>query len=106
MNDPQFVEAARFLAQKAILERGDDFDRLLDYMTERVLARKFREKERRVAKHTYNDFRGYYKSNTEDALQLLAMGESELEEALSVVESGALTMLANQLLNLDEVLNK
>ena len=106
MNDPQFVEAARFLAQKAILERGDDFDRLLDYMTQRVLARKFREKERQVARQSYNDFRGYYESNAEDARQLLAIGESQPEEALPVVESAALTMLANQLLNLDEVLNK
>ena len=106
MNDPQFVEAARFLAQKAILERGDDFDRLLDYMTEHVLARKFRKNERQVARQSYNDFRGYYESNTEAARQLLAIGESQPEEALPVVESAALTMLANQLLNLDEVLNK
>ena len=106
MNDPQFVEASRFLAQKAILARGDDFDRLLDYMTERVLVRRFRQNERRVARHSYNDFRGYYELNPEDARQLVAVGESQPEEALPVVESAALTMLANQLLNLDEVLNK
>ena len=59
-----------------------------------------------LTRQSYNDFRGYYESNTEDARQLLAIGESQPEEALPVVESAALTMLANQLLNLDEVLNK
>jgi endonuclease/exonuclease/phosphatase family metal-dependent hydrolase len=32
MNDTQFVEASRFLAQRAMREAGDDFDRRLDYV--------------------------------------------------------------------------
>ena len=33
MNDPQFVEASRYLVQKAMREAGDEFDRRLDYVT-------------------------------------------------------------------------
>jgi len=106
MNDPQFVEAARFLAQKAILEKGDNFDQHLDYMTDRVLSRKFTKQERLVARNAYDDFQAYYNSNPDAAQSLIETGESTPEKDLSLAQSAALTMLANQLMNLDEVLNK
>ncbi len=106
MNDPQFVEAARYLAQTAMRESGDDLNQRLDYLTLRVLARELEDNEREVAKRAYNDFVNYYASHTDDAKNLLATGESKPEETLPVAESAALTMLANQLMNLDEVLNK
>ena len=106
MNDTQFVEASRYLAQKAMREAGDDFDRRLDYVTTRLLARDFGEKERAVAKRTYDGFIGFYSSNAEEAKKLLAAGDSPPDEALPVTESAAWTMLASQIMNLDEVLNK
>ena len=106
MNDPQFVEAARHLAQKAMREAGDDFDRQLDYLSTRLLARDFGEKERAVARRTYEGFVDYYGEHGQDAEKLLSTGESAPDEALPAVESAALTMVANQIINLDEVLNK
>ena len=106
MNDTQFVEASRYLAQRAMREAGDDFDPRLDYVTTRLLARDFSEKERAVAKRTYGGFIGFYSSNAEQAKKLLAVGESPPDEALPVTESAAWTMLASQMMNLDEVLNK
>ncbi len=106
MNDTQFVEASRYLAQKTLEEAGDDFDSQLDYMTLRLLARRLEEDERVVARRAYEDFLGYYRENRGDAGKLLATGESEPDQALPQVESAALTMLANQIMNLDEVLNK
>ena len=106
MNDTQFAEAARYLAQKAMQETGDGFDNRLDYMTLRLVARKFEEKERRVARQAYAKFLGYYQEDSGDASKLLATGESKPNPALPVAESAALTMLANQIMNLDEVLNK
>ncbi len=106
MNDPQFVEAARYLAQKAMREAGDDFDRQLDYMSTRLMARDFGEKERAVARRAYDSFVGYYSEHGQDAQKLLSTGESAPDEALPAAESAALTMVANQIINLDEVLNK
>ena len=87
-------------------EAGDDFDRRLDYVTTRLLAREFGEKERAVAKRTYDGFIGFYSSNVEEAKKLLAAGDSPPDEALPVTESAAWTMLASQIMNMDEVLNK
>ena len=106
MNDPQFVEASRYLAQRAMREAGDEFDRRLDYVTTRLLAREFTERERVIAKRTYDEFVDQYRDNAAEARSLLDVGDSPPDGALPVTESAAWTMLASQLMNLDEMLNK
>ncbi len=106
MNDTQFVEAARYLAQRAMREAGDDFDRRLDYVTIRLVARDFTDPERTVARRTYDRFLDLYGADMAEARRLLDVGDSAFDAALPVTDSAAWTMLASQLMNLDEVLNK
>ncbi len=106
MNDTQFVEAARYLAQRTMREAGDDFDRRLDYVTTRLLARHFSDPERAIAKRTYDRFFDLYRADAKGARSLLEVGDSPYDAALPEAESAAWTMLVNQLMNLDEVLNK
>ena len=63
MNDPQFVEASRHLAQRALRE-ADGFDARLDFVTGRLLARPFRGAERAVAERTYERLLEAYESDT------------------------------------------
>ena len=58
MNDPQFVEAARMLAQNALRASGADVNGAIDFMTVRVLARAFTPAERRIVLGAYEDFAG------------------------------------------------
>ncbi len=106
MNDTQFVEASRFLAQRAMREAGDDFDRRLDYVTTRLLARGFGDAERAVARQTYDGLIDLYGGDEAAARQLVDVGESAHDAGLPLDESAAWTMLASQLMNLDETLNK
>jgi hypothetical protein len=106
MNDPQFVEAARALAQRAIKEGGGTFESRLDWITMRVLSRRFRPEEVGVTRGAFEDLAAFYKANVEDAKKLLAVGESKRDETIHVSEHAAWTMLANQVMNLDEALNK
>ena len=106
MNDTQFVEASRFLAQRAMREAGDDFDRRLDYVTTRLLARDFDDTERAVARRTYDGLINLYGADEAAAKQLVDVGESAHDAGLPLDESAAWTMLASQLMNLDEALNK
>ncbi len=106
MNDTQFVEASRFLAQRAMREAGDDFDRRLDYVTTRLLSRPFDDSERAVARQTYDALIDLYRADEAGAKKLVATGESAHDAALPASESAAWTMLASQLMNLDEALNK
>ena len=70
LNDPQFVEAARHLAQRAILASRADIDRQFDFITSRLLARTLEIRERTIAKHAYQDYRTYYHSHPDDAKKL------------------------------------
>ena len=106
MNDTQYVEASRRLAQRAMREAGNDFDRRLDYVTTRLIARTFDDRERAVAKDTYRGLEALYGTDDDEARRLLEVGESGYDEALPQTESAAWTLLTSQLMNLDEVLNK
>jgi len=106
MNDTQFVEAARALAQRALRESNGNLDREIDFMSARLLARPFDEKEREIVKRAYQEFLAYYDSHPEDAQKLLSVGESKADLTAAVPQVAALTMVANQVMNLDEVFNK
>ena len=106
MNDPQFFEAARTLAQHALVAGRGDFDHELDFMAVRLLARPLDGRERDIAQRAYRDYKNYYNSHSVDARKALSVGESKPDASLPVPEFAAMTMLANQMLNLDEVLHK
>ncbi|HEY2893098.1 MAG TPA: DUF1553 domain-containing protein, partial [Pirellulales bacterium] len=106
LNDVQFVEAARHLAQMTITKAGAKDDERLDYLARRLLARPFRSDELPVVKSSLADLVTYYQAHPEDAKQLVAVGESKADPSLDPPLLAAWTMLANELINLDEVLNK
>jgi hypothetical protein len=106
MNDPQFIEAARHLAQLTLRKGGVSVSSRLDFMATRLLARPFRSEERAIVGSTLGDLLAHYKSAPEEARKLLAVGESKADSSLDASELAAWTMLGNQLLNLDEVLNR
>jgi hypothetical protein len=106
LNDPQFVEAARHLAQVALQEGGEKADSRLDVMARRLLARPLRAEEVEVAQGALHDLIAHYRSHPDDARKLIAVGESRADPVLDVPTLAAWTMLANQMMNLDEVLNK
>ena len=105
MNDPQFVEASRYLAQRALREAGG-FDARLDFVTTRLLARSFDERERGIIQRSYERLLDTYRADTDAAEALLDAGNSVADGALPAAESAAWTMVVNQLMNLDELLNK
>ncbi|HWY87252.1 MAG TPA: DUF1553 domain-containing protein, partial [Gemmataceae bacterium] len=106
LNDPQFVEAARHLAENALKEGGDQAETRFDFLAQRLLARPFRAEETRVAREILHDLLEFYQAHPEDARKLIAVGESRADGSLDVPTLAAYTMLANQLFNMDEVLNK
>ena len=106
MDDPQFVEANRVLAQNALLASRKNVDREVGYLADRLLARSFNEKERAIVLQSYRDYLNYYQSDPDDARKLVSVGESKTPSGLPVAQLAAMTMVANELMNLDEVLVK
>jgi hypothetical protein len=106
LNDPQFVEAARHLAQLTLKQGGNQLEGCLDFMAQRLLARPLRAEEVPVVRETLSDLLAHYRARPAEAGKLLAVGESRADPTLDAPTLAAWTMLANELMNLDEVLNK
>jgi len=106
LNDVQFVEAARTLAEKTLKDGGATTATRLDFIAKRLLARPFTPEESKIVEPIANDLLNHYKAKPEEAKKLIAFGESKADPALDPSTLAAYTMIVNQLLNLDEVLNK
>jgi len=106
LNDPQFVEAARRLAELALTCRRGHQDGAIEELALRLLSRPLNCKEKAVVKRSLAEMRAFYEQQPEAARELLSTGESKPSNNLPAPQLAALTMLANQLMNLDEVLNK
>jgi hypothetical protein len=106
LNDPQFIEAARALGQKAMKEGGPQAPGRLEVIARRILARPLAPRESEVVLKIFEKIRAHYQGKPEEAKALLAVGESKADPAVDPVELAAWTMVSNELLNLDEVLNK
>jgi hypothetical protein len=106
LNDPQFVEAARYLAQRTLIDGGDTLPSRLEYLALRLLCRPLDDAERTIVEASLNGLTQHYASHPDDARRLLAVGELPVDPSLDPAELAAWTMLANQMMNLDEVLNK
>jgi hypothetical protein len=106
LNDPQFLEAARHLAEVALTRRRGREDEALEEMALRLLSRPLTSKEKSVIKRTLAEMHAFYGNQPESARELLSVGESKPIDSIPAPELAAMTMAANQLMNLDEVLNK
>ena len=106
LNDPQFVEAARNLAERTLKEGGATPEERLAFLAARLLARPFRAEESRVAQDSLGGLLAYYAAHPKDAAELVAVGESKADATCDAPVLAAWTMLTNELMNLDEVLNK
>jgi hypothetical protein len=106
LNDPQFVEAARGLAQLTLDQAKDRDDDRIDFLIRRLLARPLRSEEQQVVRASLERLLAYYQSHAEEGARLLAVGELKPISTHEPAIVAAWTMLANELMNLDEVLNK
>jgi hypothetical protein len=105
LNDPQFVEAARALADRALEIGGETDESRIEFIAERLLARPFTADEVAVVKQSLADLMAWYKDHPDDAKQVIAVGDSK-PRAADPVLLASWTMLTNELMNLDEVLCK
>ena len=102
LNDPQFVEAARHLAQAGLVDKKD----VVDFLAERLLARPLTARERKIIGASAGDLLAHYQAEPKEASQLLAVGETKPDATIDPATLAAYTMVANEMMNLDEVLNK
>jgi hypothetical protein len=106
LNDPQLVEAARALAEATLRSSGKSAEARIAFVARRLLARPLRTEEQAVVVQSLRRLLDYYQTHVDDAHKLLRVGESPADPSLDPALHAAWTMLVNELMNLDEFLNK
>jgi hypothetical protein len=105
LNDPQFIEAARALSQNILL-KANDTEARLNLMSQRILCRQLTNDEQTILRQSLEEIQSHYNANANAAKELLAVGDIAVAVELNPSEIAAWTMIANELFNLDETLNK
>jgi hypothetical protein len=106
MNDTQFIEAARGLAERVVLHAENDPDRWITEAFRRATARRPESAELRILRRVYDDQVAEFRADVAAARALIATGESKPDAALDPCQLAAMTIVANLILNLDETVTK
>jgi hypothetical protein len=102
LNDPQYVEAARVIAERMMREGGATSQDRIAYGFRLVTSRRPRPEELTLLDTLYRDEHAGFVADTASAKKLLTVGEHPRDTTLDAAESAAYAVVANTLLNLDE----
>jgi len=105
LNDPQFVEAARVLGER-MLRSDVNLERQITTGFRLATGRTPTNQELEILSGTYQSEFKKFRTNSESAREILAVGDHMRDPNLSESESAAMTIVANTILNLDESYTK
>lgn len=106
LNDVQYVEAARVLAEKMIKRGGETTEGRLTYGFRALTSRHPRKEEIKILLSLYNEQYADYSKNPGKAEQLLKEGEYPVDTSLNKVELASCAIVASALMNFDEFIIK
>ena len=106
MNDVTFLEAARKLAERILVEAGPAKAERAAYGYRLLLARDPKPAQLAVLLKTLDNLLRTYRADTRSAVEYLKQGESPIRPDLNPSELAAYTGLPSLLLNLDETITK
>lgn len=106
LNDVQFVEASRALAERALKEGGETLDSQIDYAYRLASGVRPKSFVREILKQSYHDELKLFQADKERATNLISAGESPRDETLDPAVHAAMSIVTSMILNLDEVLTR
>ena len=106
MNDVQFVEAARFLGQRMLLEGGAMPEERLRFGFRLVTSRAPSAEELELLRSNLAFHRDYFAGDSKRAETFLAQGDAPADGKLDKRELASYAALGSLLLNLDEAVTK
>jgi len=101
MNGPQFVEAARVLAERLLVEYDGRADRALDRAFFQLTGRQPDDEEQRIVRRMHAGQQEWYAARPEDAAQFVALGDRKRDESLPAADVAAVAGVINALMNYD-----
>ena len=102
LNDPQFVEASRVLAERIQIEESGSIKKSIEYGFQLCTSRMPSSEELQILKEFYDNQYKKFKSNPKLADQIFKNGRKKRNRSLDKYKTAALTLVANTMLNHDE----
>jgi hypothetical protein len=102
LNDPQIVEAARFLGQRMLKEGGATPREQVAWVFRVTTGRTASEREVNVLARLFSEQKELFTADPEAAAKLLGVGDARTDPKLNTLDVAAGTVLALTVLNHDE----
>ena len=106
MNDPQFVECSRVLAQRVQQEYKDTLPDQINYAFRLVTGRTPKKEEVEIFGDLYNSQLERFEQQPGDIDDLLAVGDYPMDPGLDKFKTAALTVVTSTMINHDEAYMK
>jgi hypothetical protein len=105
LNDPQYVEAARVMAEKYLVSQNDDIDKQLSSIFKRVIGRTIQLKELGTLKRFYWDEKDKFSKMPSQAIAYLKTGERVINAKVDKIDMAALATVISGLMNTAEAIS-
>jgi mono/diheme cytochrome c family protein len=105
MNDPQWLEASRKLAER-VIRQSNQTDTRLNYLGEVLLARDWAPREKQALENALTKFQSTYGKEQSKAEEILKVGDSNRDTGIRPDELASWMLVASAAMNLDVVVNK
>ena len=106
MNGPQFVEAARVLAERLVLKHGGQTPELLTDMFRTLTSRRPSERELLVIRKLFDKQMAYFQGDAQRMEAYLSAGDAPVNPNVDKLRLAAAASVANALMSFDEAMMK
>ncbi len=106
MNGPQFVEAARVLAERMLQKNGDDTEKLLGDLFRSLTSRQPTERELQVLVKLFEKQQAYFQEDPGRIESYLRIGDAPVNPKTDKLRLAAAASVANALMCFDDVVMK
>ena len=106
MNDVTYVEAARFLGQRMMMEGGASPRERIGFAYRLATGRPADDRREAILLESYRHHLANYEEDRKAALHLVSQGERPRNPELDLAELASYTTVASLILNLDETISK
>ena len=104
LNDPQFIEAARVMAENSILSKEKSIDKKLSTLFREIIGRTIRDGELEILLRFYNEEKEKFSKNQSKAIAYLKTGEKPMNSDIEVVNMAALATVISGMMNTAEAI--
>ena len=106
MNDPQFVEAARALAETAMKAGGATTQQQISFAYRSAVGVQPTSGVQSILLEAFGEELERFRNDSDAAAKFLAIGDSKRDESLDAATHAAMTVIGSMILNLDETLTR